>query len=187
MNNKDIDNISKNPLTPTMEDYLEAIYNLSKEKRAVRVRDIAKRLGVKMPTVTSMLKTLSEKGMIDYEKYEFLELTGKGSDVGSEIDRRHEILRSFLTDILNITSDQADEDACKMEHAVSPTTFEAFVDFMEFIEHCPRGGASWLEYFNEYRVHGQPKDKCLERMKRFAHEYDAKIKDMERIKTEGEE
>ena len=52
-----------------MEDYLEAIYNLDKEKRVVRVRDIAKRLGVKMPTVTNMLKTLSKKGMIDYEKY----------------------------------------------------------------------------------------------------------------------
>ena len=184
--NNDIDNIPEIHITPTMEDYLEAIYNLAKEKRVVRVRDIAKRLGVKMPTVTNMLKTLSGKGMIDYEKYEYLELTEKGSDVGSEIDRRHQILRRFLTDILNIDYSQADDDACKMEHAVSPTTFEAFVDFMEFIEHCPRGGASWLEYFNEYRVHGQPKDKCLERMKQFAHEYLARIKDMERIKTEGE-
>jgi len=46
------DKIAKNPLTPTMEDYLEAIFNLAKEKRVVRVRDIAKKLGVKMPTVT---------------------------------------------------------------------------------------------------------------------------------------
>jgi DtxR family Mn-dependent transcriptional regulator len=182
MNIKDIENISKNPITPTMEDYLEAIYNLAREKRAVRVRDIAKKLDVKMPTVTNMLKTLSQKGLIDYEKYEYLELTKKGSDVGSEIDQRHQILRIFLTDILKINFDQADEDACKMEHAVSPTTLEAFVDFMEFIEHCPRGGASWLEYFNEYREHGQPKDKCIERMKRFAKEYNVKIKEIERTK-----
>lgn len=173
-------------LTPTMEDYLEAIYNLAKEKRAVRVRDIAKRLGVRMPTVTNMLKTLSERGMIDYEKYEYLALTKKGGTVGQEIDRRHQIFRSFLTDILKIDFDQADEDACKMEHAVSPVTLEAFVTFMEFIEACPRGGATWLEYFEEYRMHGQPKDKCLERMKQFAHEYNTKIKEMEREKTEGE-
>ena len=183
---KDMNNISKIQITPTMEDYLEAIFNLAKEKRAVRVRDIAKRLGVKMPTVTNMLKTLSEKGMIDYEKYEYLELTDKGSDVGSEIDQRHQILRTFLTDILKINFDQADEDACKMEHAVSPTTLDAFVDFMEFIEACPRGGTNWLEYFDEYRVHGQPKDKCLERMKQFAKEYNAKIKEMESLKIEGE-
>jgi len=182
----DINNTSKNLLTPTMEDYLEAIYNLGKEKRTIRVRDIAKKLGVKMPTVTDMLKTLRKKGLIDYEKYEHLELTEKGSDAGSEIDQRHQILRRFLTDILKIDFDQADEDACKMEHAVSPTTLDAFVDFMEFIANCPRGGANWLEYFNKYRVHGQAKDKCLERMKLFANEYNAKIKEIERKKVEGE-
>jgi DtxR family Mn-dependent transcriptional regulator len=76
------------------------------------VRDIAKKLAVKMPTVTNMLKSLSERGLIDYEKYEYLELTGKGSDVGQEIDRRHQIFRKFLTDILKIGYNQADEDAC---------------------------------------------------------------------------
>jgi len=181
-----MNNIAKNAITPTMEDYLEAIYNLSTEKRAIRVRDIAKKLDVKMPTVTNMLKTLSEKGLIDYEKYEYLELTAKGSDVGQEIDHRHQILRSFLTTILKIDYAEADEDACKMEHAISPATLEAFVDFMEFIENCPRGGASWLDYFNEYREHEQPKGKCLERMKQFVQEYNTKIKEMEKIKIEGE-
>jgi len=176
-----INNTTKNPLTPTMEDYLEAIFNLAKEKRAVRVRDIARRLGVKMPSVTSMLKTLSDKGLIDYERYEYLELTGKGSDVGSKIDQRHQILRRFLTDIFKIEFDQADEDACKMEHAVSPTALERFVEFMKFIEDCPRSGATWLDYFDEYREHRQPKDKakCLERMRRFAEEYNTKIKKLE--------
>jgi len=181
-----MNNISKNPITPTMEDYLEAIYNLAREKRAVRVRDIAKKLDVKMPTVSNMLKTLSERGLIDYEKYEYLDLTVKGSDVGQEIDRRHQIFRRFLTDILKIDYNQADADACKMEHAVSLATLEAFVDFMEFIDTCPRGGASWLDYFDEYRVHGQPKDNCLDRMKQFAKEYNAKIKEMEKIKIEEE-
>jgi hypothetical protein len=60
------------------------------------------------------------------------------------------------------------------------------VSFMGFIEACPRGGAAWIEYFDEYKVHGQPKDTCLERMKRFAKEYNAEIEEMEMIKTEGE-
>jgi DtxR family Mn-dependent transcriptional regulator len=180
MNSKGLNNTSKKNVTPTMEDYLEAIYNLSQEKRVVRVKDIAKRLGVKMPTVTSMLKNLSEKGMIYHEKYEYLELTGKGSDIGSEIDQRHQTLRRFLIDILQIDHDQADEDACKMEHAVSPATLERIVDFMEFIEHCPRGGNDWLALFAEFRKHGAPTEKCLERMKKFAYEYDAKIRDIER-------
>jgi DtxR family Mn-dependent transcriptional regulator len=176
--------LSKNPITPTMEDYLEAIYNLSKEKRAIRVRDIASKLDVKMPTVTNMLKTLSERGLIDYEKYEYLELTKKGSNVGQEIDYRHQIIRRFLTNILKVEYAEADEDACKMEHAVSSTTLEAFVDFMEFIENCPRGGANWLDYFTEYKEHGQSKGKCLERMKQFAQEYNAKIKEMEKVQIQ---
>jgi DtxR family Mn-dependent transcriptional regulator len=186
MRNKGIEDSSKDRITPTMENYLEAIYNLAKEKRVVRVKDIANRLGVKMPTVTSMLKALGDRGLIDYEKYEYIELTAKGSDAGSDIDQRHQILKRFLTEMLKIDLDQADVDACKMEHAISPTTLDRFTEFMRFIEDCPRGGKDWLRYFDEYREYGQPKDECLARMKKFAHEYNAKIQDMESIKAQGE-
>jgi len=156
---KDKTNPAGRMLTPTMEDYLEAIYTLSQEKRAVRVKDVAKKLGVKMPTVTSMLKTLSDRGMIDHEKYEYLELTVKGADVATEIDQRHQTLRKFLTNILQIDLDQADEDACKMEHAISPTTLERIIDFMEFIETCPRSGTDWLQP-PEGEVFGEDEEVC---------------------------
>ncbi len=182
MQNKD--DISKKPLTPAMEDYLEAIFNLGKEKKVVRVKNIAKRLDVKMPTVTSMLKTLSNRGLIDYEKYEYLELTKKGVDVGREIHRRHHILRGFLTDILNVDLKKADKEACKMEHAVSASTLDRFIEFMEFIQFCPRVGLDWLQYFNEYRLHGQEPDKCLARMKEFADKFKGRRKTMEKV---GEE
>jgi len=177
---REVTSISEENLTPTMEDYLEAIYVLSKEKRVVRVKDIAQRLEVKMPTVTSMLKTLSDRGMIDHEKYEYLELTGKGFRVGRQVDHRHQLLKSFLIDILQINDDQADEDACKMEHAVSPTTLERIVEFMEFIENCPRSGGDWLDLFDEYRKHEMPREKCLEKMKDFVDKYSAKIRAMEK-------
>ena len=180
MNIRAVTSTSEDNLTPTMEDYLEAIYTLSQEKRVVRVKDIANKLGVKMPTVTSMLKTLCDKGMIDHEKYEYLELTRKGSAIGRQIDHRHQLLKSFLISILQINHDQADEDACKMEHAVSPTTLERIVEFMEFIENCPRSGRDWLDLFNEYRRHEMPREKCLERMKDFADKYSAMIESMER-------
>ncbi|HDZ23993.1 MAG: metal-dependent transcriptional regulator [Deltaproteobacteria bacterium] len=168
------------PLTSTMENYLEAIFNLNKEKSAVRVKDIARRLGVKMPTVTNMLKTLNERGLIEYEKYEYLELTEEGSVVGKEIDRRHHVLRSFLTDILGIDPVKADEEACKMEHAVGTTTMDRFVVFMEFIQSCPRTGENWLQRFEEFRVHGKDTEKCMEHMKAFANGFGIRIKDMER-------
>ena len=174
-----LNKISQRPPTRAMEDYLEAIFNLGKEKRMVRVKDIAKRLGVRMPTVTSMLKALNERKFIDYEKYEYIEITDKGASVGEEIHRRHRVLRSFLTDILNINPETADEEACKMEHTVSESTLDRFVDFMEFIQSCPRAGLTWLDRFEEYRLHGRDKEKCLEHMKEFASGFKEKMNTVE--------
>jgi DtxR family Mn-dependent transcriptional regulator len=85
-----------------------------------------------------------------------------------------------LTDILKIDLALADEDACKMEHAVSPITAGKFVEFMRLNDDCRRGGPDWLHYFDEYRKYGQPKDKSLARMENFARGYSAKIKEIER-------
>ena len=102
-----------------------------------------------MPTVSSMLKTLNDRGMVNYEKYEYVELTKDGADVGKEIRRRHELLLKFLMDILKIDLKTADEDACKMEHALSDVTLGSLTDFMSFIQSCPRAGESWLQHFEE--------------------------------------
>lgn len=151
---------AEKPLTSTMEDYLEAIFDLDQDKKVVRVRDIARKLDVKMPTVSSMLKTLNSRGLVTYEKYEYVELTDTGADVGREMRRRHEVLFKFLTDILKIDHKIADGEACKMEHTLSVATLESLTDFMEFIQTCPRAGESWLNYFEEFRKVGHRPEKC---------------------------
>ena len=153
-------NVSEKPLTPVMEDYLEAIFDLDQRKKVVRVKDIAKRLDVKMPTVSSMLNTLNKRGLVHYEKYEYIELTRTGAQVGKEMRRRHGVLNRFLTEVLKIDANTADQEACKMEHALSATTLDSLTDFMEFIQTCPRAGASWLKHFEEYRKDGFSLDKC---------------------------
>jgi DtxR family transcriptional regulator, Mn-dependent transcriptional regulator len=153
------ESIAEKPLTSVMEDYLEAIFDLDREKKFVRVKDIAKRMDVKMPTVSSMLKTLNDRGLVNYEKYEYVELTKGGEDVGKEMRRRHEVLLKFLTEILEIEFDIADTEACKMEHTLSSATLDRLTDFMEFIRTCPRAGESWLEYFKEYRIDGHRPEK----------------------------
>ncbi|MEA2085177.1 MAG: metal-dependent transcriptional regulator [Thermodesulfobacteriota bacterium] len=160
--------VAKKPITSVMEDYLETIFDLDQDKKVVRVKDIAKRLGVKMPTVSSMLKTLNERGLVNYEKYEYVELTGTGLDIGREMRRRHQLLRRFLTDILKVDFEVADEEACKMEHVLSSETLDSFTDFMKFIQTCPRTGESWLAYFEEYRLHGKRPEKCMERTEQFS-------------------
>ncbi|MBN2124780.1 MAG: metal-dependent transcriptional regulator [Deltaproteobacteria bacterium] len=175
------------PLTPVMEDYLEAIFDLDKEKRVVRVKDIAKRMEVKMPTVSSMLKTLNDRGLVNYEKYEYVELTKDGADVGREIRRRHGVLLKFLTEILNIDFQTADEEACKMEHALSPNTLETLTDFMGFIQSCPRTGESWIERFEDYRKHGRTPAKCLERLERLSSEYRQKLQSIKKAPPDTDE
>jgi len=172
-------------LTPNMEDYLELIYNLEKEAKVVRVRDIARGMKVKMPSVTSMLNTLGEKQLVNHEKYEYVELTEKGAKVAAEIVHQHEVLFNFLTDILGIDQKIADEDACKMEHAVSPTTLKRLIQFMEFMEFCPRVGPDWLGYFNKYCQAGSSKDVCVRHMKEFLKEYTDKITEIEKSDGDG--
>ncbi|GAB6907796.1 Iron (Metal) dependent repressor, DtxR family [Desulfosarcina cetonica] len=151
---------SEKKLTSVMEDYLEAIFDLDQDKKVVRVKDIAKRMDVKMPTVSSMLKTLNSRGLVNYEKYEYVELTRDGAKVGKEMRRRHEVLRKFLTDILNIKPATADSEACQMEHALSTATLNRLADFMAFVQVCPRTGNSWLKFFEAYRKHGHRPEEC---------------------------
>jgi DtxR family Mn-dependent transcriptional regulator len=155
-----ITDIPKKPLTSVMEDYLEAICDLNKEKKVVRVKDIAKRMDVKMPTVSSMLKTLNARGLVHYEKYEYVELTKDGVDVGKEMRRRHQVLFDFLTKILKIEQSVADEEACKMEHALSAETLDSLTDFMGFVQACPRAGKSWLKHFEKYHINGRISENC---------------------------
>jgi len=145
---------SDKPITAVMEDYLEAIFNLSKVKKVVRVKDIAERLGVKMPTVTSMLKSLNDRSLVDYEKYEYVELTDEGKEVGKEVHRRHLLLRKFLTDILKIELETADEEACKIEHTLSFETLNSLADFMKFLQTFSCDGQTCLRCFEEYRRQG---------------------------------
>jgi DtxR family Mn-dependent transcriptional regulator len=118
-------------LTANMEDYLEAIMALEDEQKVARVRDIARRLEVKMPSVTGAVKNLAEKGLVNYARYSFVTLTPKGRLIAAEISRRHRIIYDFLTKILGVGSETAAQDACRIEHAVSPETVTKLTAFME--------------------------------------------------------
>ena len=157
-------------ITPIMEDYLEAIYEIGLEKKVVRVKDIAARMGVKNPTVTSMLKNLGGRNLVDYQRYEFVEISSKGKKVAREIHRRHQLLRKFLTEILQVDPRVADDEACKMEHFLSPSTLHRFADFMSFVHECPRTGDSWLERFEEFRQHGHQPNLCRANIESFEGE-----------------
>ncbi|MFW6190620.1 MAG: metal-dependent transcriptional regulator [Candidatus Bipolaricaulota bacterium] len=133
----------------TTEDYLEAIYKILAHKNRARTNDIASRLGVKPSSVTEMLGKLREKGYINYEKYVGATLTDDGREVAKNVSEIHENARKFL-ELLQVPPNQADEDACKIEHNLSEVSIDQLNKFINFVEGCPQGDAEWVKHFRYY-------------------------------------
>jgi len=133
--------------TRNMEDYLEAIWNLQDKKGYVKAKDIAETLEVTRPSVSGMIKKLSESSYILYEKYGGIVFTAKGKKLAQEIKRRHTLLVEFLK-IIGVDEQNAQTDACRLEHDVSPETITCLLEFVEFISLLPEG-SEWKENFQE--------------------------------------
>ncbi len=118
-------------LSPSMEDYLEAIFEIDKYKRAVRVKDVARKLGVSMPSVNGALKNLEARGLIKHERYEYIELTDTGTIEASQISSRHHIICTFLKEFLRVDAQTAEEDACKIEHVLSSKTMKKLKEYIK--------------------------------------------------------
>ncbi|MDR1411049.1 MAG: metal-dependent transcriptional regulator [Spirochaetaceae bacterium] len=110
-------------MTQSLEDYLEMVGFLSDEGD-VRVTDIASRLGVSKPSVLTALKTLEDRGLLEHERYRSVTLTERGKEAAAEIRGRHDFLTIFLKDVLGVSPDIAEQDACRMEHVLSGETLE---------------------------------------------------------------
>lgn len=147
-------------LSSNMEDYLEAVAVLKKKNGTARVSDIGQLLSVRKSSVNVALKTLSQKELVIHNRYGDVGLTKKGEKLAQDIQRRHNMFVKFLSEILNIDSKIAAEDACKMEHAISPQTFKKLSKFIEFVETCPdHNRPDWLQSFDHYFKTGK-RPKC---------------------------
>ncbi len=149
-----------NKLTQSMEDYLEAIHIISLEKKVVRVKDIAKFLSVKTPSVVDALGKLAEKDLVIHERYGYLELTKGGITKAKGVYRKHKELYKFFNEVLGMSPEISAIDACKIEHYISKETLNRMVKFIEFIETCPEEYPEWLKSFNYYVKHGKRPKSC---------------------------
>ena len=134
-------------LSESLEDYLEVILKLEQSQRVARAKDIAEKTKVQRGSVTSALKNLKEKKLINYEPYSFITLTPKGKKLAKEITHRHAVLRNFLLMILQLDEETAELTACRMEHAIDNQSLEKLLLLFDFIYKCPRVGKDWVEAF----------------------------------------
>jgi DtxR family Mn-dependent transcriptional regulator len=118
-------------LTFTMENYLEAIYELSRDGSGARVSDIAERLGVTKASTNSAMSTLSEKGLIVNEKYKEIFLTPAGLKLAEFTSKKHQVIQEFFMEVLKINAEIADKDACAIEHVISGDSIYAMQQFLQ--------------------------------------------------------
>lgn len=122
-------------MTQSLEDYLEVVSLLS-EEGAIRVTDIANRMGVSKPSVITALKNLEERGMIIHERYRGVTITEKGRERAMQIREKHEFLTSFLRDIVGVPAEIAEDEGCKIEHIISDNTVKRLKAFLKKVEAC---------------------------------------------------
>jgi len=117
-------------LSKSFEDYLETIYLIKVFKSVVRVKDVAKNLKVKMPSVTGAIKKLSDLDLVVYKKYGLIKLTKKGENLAKDVYKKHDALFVFLTRFLGVTKEVALEEACAIEHNISESTLKKLKKFI---------------------------------------------------------
>jgi len=121
-------------ISESLEDYLKIIFQLERERRVARVKDIAARKGVRMASVTGALRRMSKEGLVHYGAREFVELTDEGAELARKVLQRNDFLRRFLTSALGLDKDTAEKDACAIEHHLSSATLARLAAFFQYLE-----------------------------------------------------
>lgn len=117
--------------TPSMEDYLEKIFSLIREKGYARVSDIAEALEVHPSSVTKMVQKLDKDDYLIYEKYRGLVLTPKGKKIGKRLVDRHQLLEDFLG-IIGVNPEHIYTDVEGIEHHISADTLSAIEYLVQY-------------------------------------------------------
>jgi DtxR family transcriptional regulator, Mn-dependent transcriptional regulator len=154
--------ITRAKLSASLEDYIEAIYHIVEEKLVARSKDIAMRLGVSRASVTEALRALSQKELINYAPYEAITMTDKGRKAAEDVIFRHNALKRFFIEVLSVDNATAEEGACRIEHAAPPEIISRMINFIQFLQVCPRGGDDLVEGFASFHRLGKTKVSCDE-------------------------
>ncbi len=131
----------------SMAHYLQAVATLKAEKGHARVGDIADHLGVSKSGVTSMLHSLQTRELVTHERYGNVELTTAGQRLASRTQSSRRVLTLFLTEILGVSEAVATEDACMIEHLVSPEVSVELLRLTSFLRSQHPAATQFREHY----------------------------------------
>ncbi|MEE9150925.1 MAG: metal-dependent transcriptional regulator [Thermoplasmata archaeon] len=132
----------------TVEEYIEVVYALQKKHDYVHTNDLASTLGVSPPSATEMVQKLADEGLVNYKPYHGVTLTKDGEKMAKDLTKKHNTLAEFL-EIIGVEREDAEIDACQIEHHVSSQTMKQLNKFVEFVRNAP-SDPRWLENFKRF-------------------------------------
>lgn len=142
--------LKSDSLSASLEDYLEAIFNLAGKSNVARSKDIAKLLNVSRPSVTGALRILKKKGLANYKPYDYVTLTQAGKAAAAKVVRKHNILKSFFNNVLCVEADIAQQAACRAEHILGPKVIARLLCFIEFLARNNKNGYDFAGEFQRF-------------------------------------
>ena len=144
----------------TTQEYVEIIYSLLQDSPVARIKQISQQRGVTPSTVSTAIRNLQKQNLVDHQKFGYVDLTHEGKELGKRLERRHELLRFFLENVLGVEGDAAEKDACLIEHVITSETSGKLLRFIEFIESFPGSSPYWLEQYKQLQVDGKGEVLC---------------------------
>ena len=127
-------------MSESIEEYLEAIYNFNEKGELAKNQNLSEKLRVSPPSVTEMIKKLADEGLVTYEPYKGVLLTGKGTARAQKVVRKHRVLERFLHDTLGLKMEKVHDEACRLEHSISDEAAAALCDNLKSPKTCPDDG-----------------------------------------------
>ncbi|TVQ69980.1 MAG: metal-dependent transcriptional regulator [Balneolaceae bacterium] len=131
--------MEKPRLSESQEDYLKEIFKLREMNETVSMQDLARKLDVRPPSVTGMIKKLCAMNLVEHEPYKGVQLTETGEKIALEVLRHHRLLELYLARHLNYSWDEIHEEAERLEHVISEKFEAAIADLMDHPTHDPHG------------------------------------------------
>jgi DtxR family Mn-dependent transcriptional regulator len=139
-----------------MEMYLKTIFEIVGDGGQPRVKIIAQRLGVTMPSVSGAIENLQKRGLVEHTPYGDVKLTSKGRRVARQVKERNDLIYRFLFDVLKLPDAAAMRDACVLEHVVSSKTLDRLASFLRFAESHGEDVGRVIEQYRDWLEHQQP-------------------------------
>jgi len=126
-------------LTQSVEEYLEAIFKLTRDGTPATVGQVADAMGVSPPSASEMVRRLRAAGLIEDDRANGIDLTTDGRAEGARLVRRHRLSERFLVDVLDMPWDAVHDEACRLEHALSPEVEARLAAQLGNPRTCPHG------------------------------------------------